>query len=194
MIYRVLFNLISSILTKLKKLIIIYPKGVKNRMDKDGSGRSDSEAMRFVEDVGLLLERDGMPRMAGRMIGWLLICDPPHQSTSDLAQTLHASKASISTMTRLLVQMGLVEQVGVPGQRRDHFRIKPGAWDEWMRTGMEEITLGRQLAERGLELLDGKPTEAKQRLKEAREVYAFFEEEYPALLDRWERARKKMAR
>ena len=164
-------------------------------MTKDGSGSSSyREAMHFIEDVGLLMERDGIPRMAGRIVGWLLICDPPQQSTNDLTQTLHASKASISTMTRLLIEMGLVEQVGVPGQRRDHFRIKPGAWDELMREWLEELTLGRKLLDRGLELLEGKPTELKQRLREAREVYAFFEEEYPALLERWERERKKLER
>lgn len=164
-------------------------------MDKDGSGsRSRFEAMHFVEDMGLLLERSGVPRMAGRIIGWLLICDPPHQSASQLAQVLGASKASISTMTRLLIEMNLVEQVGVPGQRRDHFHIKPGAWDKVMRETLEEIILGRQLADRGLELLEGKPAELKQRLREAREVYAFFEEEYPALLERWEKTRKRSSR
>lgn len=164
-------------------------------MDKDGSGnRSHFEAMHFVEDMGLLLERQGIPRMAGRIIGWLLICDPPHQSASQLAQVLGASKASISTMTRLLIEMGLAEQVGVPGQRRDHFHIKPGAWDEVMRETLEEIVLGRQLADRGLELLGGKSAELKQRLREAHEVYAFFEEEYPALLERWEKTRKRSSR
>ena len=68
--------------------------------------------MHFVEDVGLLLEQGGILAWPGRIVGWLLICDPPHQSTSQLAQVLGASKASISTMTRLLIQMGLVEQVG----------------------------------------------------------------------------------
>jgi DNA-binding transcriptional regulator GbsR (MarR family) len=164
-------------------------------MEKDGSGStSHFEAMHFVEDVGLLLERSGVPRMAGRILGWLLICNPPHQSASQLAQVLGASKASISTMTRLLIEMNLVEQVGVPGQRRDHFHIKPGAWDEVMREALEEIILGRQLADRGLELLEGKSAELKQRLREAREVYAFFEEGYPALLERWERERKKSGR
>lgn len=36
----------------------------------------------FIEDVGLLLEESGLPRMAGRILGLLLICNPPHQSPS----------------------------------------------------------------------------------------------------------------
>ncbi len=160
-------------------------------MDKDGSW---FEKKHFIEDVGLLFEQVGHPRMAGRIMGWLLICDPPQQSTTDLAQMLAASKASISTMTRLLVQMNLIERVGVPGHRLDHYRIKAGAWTELMRQTFDEIVAGRQLAERGLELLQGKSAETKQRLKEIHDLYAFFEKEFPVLLERWEKEWKKSVR
>ncbi len=52
-------------------------------------------------------------RMAGRMLGWLLICDPPHQSMNAIADVLQASKGSISTMTRLLIQLDLIERTGI---------------------------------------------------------------------------------
>jgi DNA-binding transcriptional regulator GbsR (MarR family) len=158
-------------------------------MDKDGSW---SEKKHFVEDAGLLFEQGGMPRMAGRIIGWLLICNPPHQSLPELGEILGASKASISTMTRLLLQMGLIERVGLPGHRRDHFRIKPGAFDTLMENHLEEIKNGLQLVERGLTLVASQPPDLKQRLKEARELYAFFDREYPVLLERWEKERKKL--
>jgi DNA-binding transcriptional regulator GbsR (MarR family) len=160
-------------------------------MDKDGSW---SEKKHFVEDVGLLFEQGGMPRMAGRIVGWLLICNPPHQSLLELAEILEASNASISTMTRLLIQMGLVERVGLPGHRRDHFRIKSGAFESLMYQNLQEIKTGLQLVERGLELVANQPQEIKHRLKEARELYAFFDREYPVLLERWEKERKKLAR
>ncbi len=159
-------------------------------MEKDGSW---SEKKHFIEDVGLLFEQGGMPRMAGRIVGWLLICNPPHQSLLEIAQILEASNASISTMTRLLIQMGLVERVGLPGHRRDHYRIKTGAFDTIMHQSLQEIKTGLQLAERGLELVANQPTEMKQRLKEVRELYSFFDREYPVLLERWEKERKKLA-
>ncbi len=65
--------------------------------------------------LALFFEEMGFPRMAGRILGWLLICDPPEQSAGQLAGVLQASKGSLSTMTRLLIQMGLVERVGLPG-------------------------------------------------------------------------------
>ena len=160
-------------------------------MEKDGSW---SEKKHFVEDAGLLFEQSGMPRMAGRIVGWLLICNPPHQSLLEMAEILEASNASISTMTRLLVQMGLVERVGLPGHRRDHYRLKPGAFDSVMQQHLQEVTAGLQLMERGLTLIGNQPAELKHRLKEAHELYAFFDREYPLLLERWEKERKKLAR
>ena len=38
----------------------------------------------------------GMTPMAGRMRGWLLICDPPEQTAAELADALQASRGAIS--------------------------------------------------------------------------------------------------
>ena len=85
--------------------------------------QAQGEERNFVEEVGLFFEQTGMPRMAGRILGWLLISDPPHQSTDELAGGLIASKGSISTNTRLLIQIGLIERLSLPGVRHDYFRI-----------------------------------------------------------------------
>lgn len=140
----------------------------------------------FVEEVGLLFETTGFPRMAGRVFGWLLISNPPHQSPGELAAVLQASKGSISTMTRLLEQIGLIERVSLPGQRRDYFRIKLNAWSELSKRRMEQVVAFRKLAERGLSLLNHEPPELAQRLQEMRDIHAFFESEFPLMLDRWE--------
>jgi DNA-binding transcriptional regulator GbsR (MarR family) len=151
----------------------------------------NDEQQHFVEEIGVMFEQSGMPRMSGRILGWLLICDPPHQTSDQLAEGLQASKGSISTMTRLLIQVGLVEKIGLPGQRRDYFRIKPGAWSQIMRTSMGQITLFRQLAERGLDLLPDQQSDRRLRLEEMRDLYAFFEREFPVLLEHWEQERKR---
>ena len=59
---------------------------------------TQAEERHFVEDVGITFEQTGLPRTAGRIFGWLLISDPPHQSTSELAEALMASRGSISSM------------------------------------------------------------------------------------------------
>ncbi len=149
------------------------------------------EVKRFIEEVGLLFELTGLPRMAGRILGWLLICNPPHQSTGELVQMLQASKGSISTMTRLLIQAGMVERMGMPGERRDYFRITLGTWSVLIKQRQAQIAAIRLLAERGLELLEGEDSHQLERLREMRDFHAFFERELPVLSERWEQERQQ---
>ena len=151
-----------------------------------------TEEKRFVEEVGIVFEQTGLPRMAGRILGWLLISDPPHQSTDQLTQALIASKGSISTMTRLLIQIGLIERLSLPGVRHDYFRLRPDAWHHMIRRGLEdEIRMVRQLSERGLELLTNKTLLTRKWLEEMRDVYTFLDREFPTLLEKWEKEHQK---
>jgi len=161
------------------------------KREENGSRRAK---LHYAEDFGLAFEREGLPRMAGRIFGWMLVAETPHQSFQELAEVLRASKGSISNMTRYLTQLGVIERVALPGQRRDYVRIRPKSWlflpDQWMET----VTSIHELAERGLELLEQKELETRDRLEEMRDLYAFLEEEFPALLERWEKKHKTPAR
>ena len=152
---------------------------------------TQAEEKHFVEDVGIAFEQTGLPRTAGRIFGWLLISDPPHQSTSELAEALMASRGSISSMTRLLIQMGAIERISLTGVRHGYFHLRPDAWQHMIKHGLEdEIKMFRQLAEHGLELLADKIPLTRKELEEMRDIYTFFEREFPALVERWEKERK----
>jgi DNA-binding transcriptional regulator GbsR (MarR family) len=154
----------------------------------------NAEEKQFVEEVGIVFEQTGLPRMAGRILGWLLISEPPHQSTVQIAEALMASKGSISTATRLLIQIGLIERLSLPGIRHDYFRIRSDAWQHMIKRGLEdEIKMFRQLAKRGLEVLSEKAllTRLNQKwLEEMYNMYTFLEREFPILLERWEQEHK----
>ena len=124
--------------------------------------------------------------MLGRVLGVLMISDPPERSAEELAEELGASRGSISQTTRSLIQMSLVQRWSRPGERRDYFRIKPGAWHEIMRREMEALASFRKTAERGLELLDSEDPHARRSLEEMRDFYTYWEMEMPAVLERWE--------
>ena len=149
-------------------------------------GKPQLEEKQFVEEVGMFFEQTGLPRMAGRILGWLLISDPPYQSTDELAEALMASKGSISTMTRLLIQFGLIERVSLPGIRHTYFRLRMGACQHAAKQSVERAHSLTQLAEKGLELVKEKDPATRQWLEEMRDMYAFFEQELPALLIRWQ--------
>ena len=147
------------------------------------------EEMHFIEDIGLFFERMGMPRMAGRILGALLISDPPAQSINDLAERLLTSKSSISIMARLLVEDGLIERVASPIPRRDYYRFKPGGWMLYMRQWLGLMAALHQITERGLSLVNYKSPELKERLQEAHDLFSFIEQEFPALLRTLEKRR-----
>jgi hypothetical protein len=147
------------------------------------------EVREWVEAISILLERDGLPRMAGRIFGWLLVCDPPEQSMEELAAAVQGSKASMSTMTRLLVNAVLVEKVRLPGARRDAFRVRPGQWRHLWRARVQMLDEATQLTGRGLELLDGRPAWVRARLEELHYQYRFIGERLPGLLEQLDRER-----
>jgi DNA-binding transcriptional regulator GbsR (MarR family) len=140
------------------------------------------EEKHFIEDIGLFFEQIGMPRMAGRILGVLLISDPPAQSITELAEKLQASKSAISIMARLLVENGLVERVASPIPRRDYYRFKSGGWLIYMRQWLGLMAGLHDITERGLAFLQDKPPELQTRLKDAHDLFSMIEEKFPEIL------------
>jgi len=144
------------------------------------------EERHFVEDISLYFEQMGLPRTAGRVLGVLLISDPPAQSLTDLCALLAASKSSVSTTTRLLVEMDLIERAPSPMPRQVYFQFRPGGWSVFVRERLRLWASLHQIAEQGLELLQGRDPALRGRLQEAHDMFSLIEEELPALLERVE--------
>ncbi|PJJ69901.1 MarR family protein [Sediminihabitans luteus] len=150
----------------------------------------DDALRRFVEDVGMFMESTGVPRSAGRLVGWLLVCDPPEQSAQQLAEALGASSGGVSTNVRLLAQVGLVERVGLPDDRRTHYRIKRDAWSTSIADHLRLATAMRGFADEGLGLLAAADPSRRERLRQAQDYFAFMERELPALGRRYDEDRR----
>jgi DNA-binding transcriptional regulator GbsR (MarR family) len=151
------------------------------------SSKHPLEEKHFIEDIGLFFEQMGLPRMSGRILGALLISNPPAQSITEIAQTLQASKSSVSIMARLLAEYGLIERVASPIPRRDYYRFKPGGWILYMRQWLELMAALHELTERGLALMEGQTAELQERLLEAHDLFSLIEDRFPALLEELER-------
>jgi DNA-binding transcriptional regulator GbsR (MarR family) len=147
------------------------------------------EKKHFIEDISLYFEQMGLPRMAGRVLGVLLISDPPQQSLNDLCEVLQTSKSALSTTTRLLTEMSLIERVPSPKPREVAFEFKPGGWVAFMRMRLRLMASLHEIAERGLELLKDEPPALRARLQEAHDMFSLIEQQLPALLRRIEQDR-----
>lgn len=149
--------------------------------------REDPEAVLhdYADRIGRMLAMAGMPPMAGRIWGWLLVCDPPEQTAADLAHALGASRGSISGMVRLLESAGLVRRGARRGDRREYISVPPGSISAVLESRVPATVAWRRTAEEGLALLAEEPASRRSRLEELRAVYAFMERELPAMLDRF---------
>lgn len=122
-----------------------------------------------------------MSRNAGRILGWLMICEPPHQSATELVETLEISTGSVSTQVRLLEQIGLVERTSFRGDRARYYQLPDHVWMKTMDTELARITQMRLLADAGANVI---PETHPERVTELGDIARFFQQEWPALLTR----------
>ena len=91
--------------------------------------------------------------------------------------------------TRALIRSGMVERRTMRGDRRTYYRIRPESWTAFLDQQQQNTKTLRTLAEQGLQLLKGETPERRRRLEEMHSLMAFFEQELPALVDRWRHER-----
>jgi len=148
------------------------------------AGIDTEKKRRLVEDLGVLFEDTGLPRMSGRVFGWLLMSSPQHQSAGEIASGLGASKGSMSTMLKMLTQFGMIERFGVPGERSAYYRVKTAYWTGMMQAKMAFIRRFEDIAERALDEVDDSDPERLRRLEETRTFYKVLEEELTSIIAR----------
>ena len=148
-----------------------------------------TELSHFVEDAALHWEHHGLPRIAGRILGLLMVCEPPYRSASQLEHELGASRGSVHAMTRLLLTGGTIETTAVPGDRATYYRLAPNSFEEKFEKRLGALMSFQELANRGLELLRDAPPERSAHLRELLSMYSFMERELPLLFERWRQER-----
>jgi DNA-binding transcriptional regulator GbsR (MarR family) len=151
---------------------------------------TDYDERHFVEELGLLFSSSGKPRMMGRMMAWLLVCDPPWQSAGQLVEALQASKATVSTTSRDLIEQGMVERVARPGDRKTYYRARPGGFARLAERELDAVSGFSAALCRALEHMEEHAPERTERLAEVHDLYRFLEREIPALLTRWAEGRR----
>lgn len=108
---------------------------------------------------------------------------------NQLVETLGASRGSVSSMTRLLIDRGVIERLSLPGDRHDCFRIRTGSMTDIFREHTQRSILSLRLLERAMEAADDRSLDGLARLRDARDFLAFMLGELPKLLERWDALR-----
>src|SRR5688572_22982143 len=126
----------------------------------------------YIERLALTGEEDGMPRIAGRLIGYLMMYEGAY-SLDEIADALQASKASVSTNARMLEERGILIRTSSPGDRRDFYEISPAPWETFINNATRKVRKSMDAVEATLPKLPPGDV-ATRRLKEARLFYRFL--------------------
>ncbi|MGP3960734.1 GbsR/MarR family transcriptional regulator [Nonomuraea sp. 3N208] len=139
---------------------------------QDGPDRE--QVLAWVERVATFVSEEwGLAPITGRILGWLMACDPPEQTGGEIAAAIGASRASLTTNLQLLTSIKLIRRVRKPGERNVYYVIEDDAWSKVARQKLAAFTVFDGLAAEGLEL--GWTDEAQtRRIRAARASIAAF--------------------
>lgn len=144
----------------------------------------------FIERMGLRTQDDGLPRIAGRMLGYFVVYGGP-ASLAELARILQVSRGSVSTNARILQTLGVIERTSRPGDRQDYYRLAPRPHAR-MLEGYAERMRGTQADVADLEAdLPLEWGEARARIREMRRFYETVLENTERVIAELERAEEE---
>lgn len=130
--------------------------------------------MAWIEQAAeFFADQEGLPPITGRILGYLMICDPAEQSAAEIATAIKASRASMTTNIRTLIAVGLIRRRTRAGERTAYYRIDDDAWEAALRKRIENMTKFESIAANGLQLV-GADTARASRLHAAHNVYQWI--------------------
>jgi DNA-binding transcriptional regulator GbsR (MarR family) len=150
-------------------------------------------ADQFIERLGLIMEAEGLPRIAGRLFGALLLSAEP-QSLDQLAGRLHVSKASVSQDARLLRHRGIIERVSRPGDRRDYYHVAPDLFRRSMEQRLARWRALHQAVVAVRPAVAGRDRTVDARLEDLDRAYHHMFAGITAILEGWAEDRRPARR
>ena len=149
----------------------------------------EESVRQFVERMGLICEKEGMARSAGRLFALLLMSDRPH-SLDEIADELQVSKASASTNARMLESLGFIERVAALGDRRDFYQVEHDPWERMLRVAQTRWRdMVAVFAEAQARLPDDRGV-GRRRMGEAERFHRLLLEGSEALIQEWRTLRE----
>ena len=153
---------------------------------------SQDAQMIFADHVGRFYARQyAFPPMAGRLLGYLFVCDPPQQTIDELGEALLASRSAITGAVKLLEGYRMVRRTRITGERMDRVSLDPVSqqpqnFDSALH--IEHAALFRE----GLALLADAPPQRRAQLEEMVALAEFLSERLPELRDEWQTRREEL--
>jgi len=144
------------------------------------------EEITFADHVGrFYARRYGFPPMVGRVLGYLLVCDPRDQTIGELSEALLASRSAITSALNVLERIHAIKRSRAAGERMDRVRLDLSSPQSRGFDISEYQELG-DLAREGLQVLEDAPVERRADLLEMAAFADFLVERTRVLQQEWE--------
>jgi DNA-binding transcriptional regulator GbsR (MarR family) len=150
------------------------------------------EQLTFADHMGrFYARRYGYPPMVGRVLGYLLVCDPPAQTIAELSEALLASRSAITGALDVLERTDTIRRSRAAGERSDRVRID---FSSAQARGFDitEYQDLHDLAREGLEVLSDGAPERRAELLELAAFAEFLVDGTQALRQQWEARREAL--
>lgn len=136
----------------------------------------------------MIAEAEGVPRIAGRIVGLLLIRQEP-LCFDELVAQLQVSRGSVSTNTRLLESRGAIRRVGRLGERKDLFEAGPDFLERLYERRIQRERAGQQIAAKARAALPASYSRTRDALRKMEELHSLMIDAAEKALQAWHRRR-----
>lgn len=145
------------------------------------------EQLTFADHVGrFYVQETNAPPVAGRLLGYLGVCQPAALSVNELAEALLVSRSAITQSVVLLEGRGLVERSRARGDRVDRISARFDRLVAGQDYDPESYLNTAALLRRGVALLpDDDDSGRREALEEFASLYDFLAERMPKLKEEW---------
>jgi len=130
----------------------------------------DETRSEFIEKIGMIAQYDGLPRIAGRLLG-MLVWDGEAVAFGDLADQLQVSRGSISTASRILEERRLIKRIAKPGERQDYFQLAENPYAKMLETVAAGMVRAQDDINATLDAIPPNHAEVKARVQAYADLY-----------------------
>ena len=139
-----------------------------------------------VERFGVFFEKEGLPPVAARIIGFLLFSEPPRKTFYEIVEFVQASKSSVSTALNAMQERGFVSYITLPGDRKRYFQLDVDKWINLEKRRIQFISNFRSFIQEAAELHQAESKDFARSLSTVDHFFEEYVEELPKIIAKWE--------
>ncbi|HEY0930594.1 MAG TPA: MarR family transcriptional regulator [Gemmatimonas sp.] len=143
----------------------------------------------FLDRFSAMMEPEGLPRPAGRMLGLFFVEVGP-LTAEELSEQLQISRSNVSTTVRMLESLGVVHRTRLPGERTDRFRLHDDPFVPMLQASVARAERMRELVKGCRSALPASLKPAAQRLRPLEQFFGHAAQWLTEMAGAWPRGRR----